>query len=243
MIIDIVLLAILSAIIFYKLNNEFGKIDEKEKENIKAKIKNQKLNPNSASSNAHDNNAQDNKDLNTETPQDVKLVGQSSTEKDQSFSHESIAKLPYIQKRQIINIFEELNIDLSFFLSASKATFQMIIKSFSDSDMDDVKHLCSESVFTNLRYAKQERINQNKILVSKIIEIDRVEIVSVNQTGNEIRVSLQFTSKQINFITNLNNEIIKGSADKAEQVLDKWTFSYDIAKKSIDNTWYLVATH
>ena len=238
MIIDIVLLAILSAIIFYKLNNEFGKIDEKEKENIKAKIKNQKPDPNSSCS-----NAQDNKDLNAETSQDVKLVGQSSTDKDHNFSHESIAKLPYIQKRQIINIFEELNIDLSFFLSASKATFQMIIKSFSDSDMEDIRHLCSESVFTNLKHAKQERINQNKILVSKIIGIDSVEIVLVNQTGNDIRVSLQFTSKQINFITNLNNEIIKGSSDKVEQVLDKWTFSYDIAKKSIDNTWYLVSTH
>lgn len=238
MIIDIVLLAILSAIIFYKLNNEFGKIDEKEKENIKAKIKNQKPDPNSSSG-----NAQDYKESNAENSQDVKLVGQSSTDKDNIFSHESIAKLPYIQKRQIINLFEELNIDLNFFLSASKATFQMIIKSFSDSDMEDIKHLCSESVFTNLKYAKQERINQNKILVSKIIEIDSVEIVLVNQTGNEIRVSLQFTSKQINFITNLNNEIIKGSADKAEQVLDKWTFSYDIAKKSIDNTWYLVSTH
>jgi predicted lipid-binding transport protein (Tim44 family) len=238
MIIDIVLLAILSAIIFYKLNNEFGKIDEKEKENIKSKIKNQQLNPNSESS-----NAQDYKETNAETSQDVKLVGQGSTDKDHIFSHESIAKLPYIQKRQIINIFEELNIDLDFFLSASKATFQMIIKSFSDSDMEDIRHLCSETVFTNLKHAKQERINQNKILVSKIIEIDTVEIVLVNQTGNEIKVSLQFTSKQINFITNLNNEIIKGSADKAEQVLDKWTFSYDIAKKSIDNTWYLVSTH
>lgn len=231
MLLDIIILAIVTFFIFLKLNKTIGKIDEEEKLSIQQKIQKQKEQLAnilaSKSCNVNNNSATDN------TAQ--KVVGEGNT-LSAVFPHLSSNSLESLQF-----IFEKSNIDHHFFLKGAKMTFEIIINSFASGNLAEMQNLVCPSIFEGFNKILQNRQQNKQILITNLISIEEVSIVSASHNGDLASIVVKFSSKQINYISDSNQNIISGSKDQILHITDNWVFQRDLTSQS--PAWQVISTN
>ncbi len=218
---DIIIFAALTIFIFYKLRENLGKISDEEKERITKQRQEQiaKL-----------------------QEKIVKQIEAVAITQDQQ-NHESNKVLENLDEnlKQTLNkIFQDCKISAEFFINGAKSCFEMVIKAFSTQDLDTLKFLLSDKIFENFKNVVEDRKKQEKILNSNIISIEKCEILSASISQNIAYITVKFTSKQINYFTNNNGEIIEGKKDEISELKDVWTFKKDLLVN--DPNWKISAT-
>ena len=170
------------------------------------------------------------------------IVGSASTsnKKSQELLTVTSANLDEKGKETLQQILQTSKIDLDFFLNGAKSAFEMVLKAFSTGDLATLKMLLSEKLYTGFESAVNQKKQQELTLTTNLITIETAEIISVSKFENEAAITLKFTSKQINYISNKDGMVVEGNKSDIAQVNDIWTFKKDLT--SPNPNWVIAAT-
>lgn len=230
---DIIILAILTAYIFYRLNKNLGKIDEEEKREIHKKLLERKKQIEEILKRAQysaDNNSPNPSNINS--PE--KVIGSKST------IESKIENLDSATQENLSKIFNACNINYDFFINGVKMAFEMVINSFAKEDFETLKLLLTDKIFAGFEKAINNRKESQNVLTTNLISIDKVEILSALTIDNIASIAVKIYSKQINYITNKDGKIIQGKKDEIFNIIDLWTLKKDIT--SPNPNWQISAT-
>jgi predicted lipid-binding transport protein (Tim44 family) len=223
---DLIILAIITAFIFYRLSKNLGKIDEEEKQEIHKKLLERKKQIEEILERAQkSSNLAQNKEI---------IVGSKSTDiKD-------LSNLDQNSQENLEKILGACNITLDFFINGAKMAFEMIIKGFSNDDLETLKMLLAEKIYQGFETAINNRKNLEHKLNTNLISIDKAEIISAMLVDNYASIVVKFYSQQINFVTDKDSKIIDGKKEEISKINDIWTFKKDI--NSNNPNWLVSAT-
>lgn len=126
------------------------------------------------------------------------------------------------------------------FISGARAAFGMIIDAYAKGDPDALRPLLSEPVFKNFIAAIDRRADRGESMETRIEAMEAADLADARADGRNVYVTVRFTTRQINVIRNAAGAVIDGDPDKAEEVVDLWTFARD--SRSRDPNWALVGT-
>lgn len=221
---DILFFAAIALYVFWKLREQLGRVDEEEKKQIQEKVSRKK-------------------EIIAAVQTQVmalqkKVVEQSDAQKQAS--EKIIATLDEASQEQFRKILALCNISAEFFLTGVKSAFEMSVKSFAAADLVTLKLILSDKVFESFEQAIIQRKLLEQTLVSNVISIDEAKINSVSLLNNSAVVVMSFISKQINYVTNKDGEIIQGKKDEIKEMKDVWTFKKDIGTNN--KNWVISAT-
>lgn len=226
---DLIILAIITAYIFFRLSKNLGKIDEEEKQEIHKKLLERKKQIEEILDRAQKSGASNSAPSNLE-----KIIGSKST------SDSDIEKLDADSQQNLNKIFGACNIDYNFFMSGAKMAFEMVINSFAKDDLETLKMLLSDKIYQGFEMAVKNRQSLNQKLNTNLISIDATQIVSALLIDNFASIVVKISSKQINYITDKDQNIIQGKKDKISEIFDIWTFKKDI--NNANPNWLVSAT-
>ncbi len=130
--------------------------------------------------------------------------------------------------------------DLSQFLAGARSAFEMIVEAYAAGDKDALRPLLADDVFAGFGGAIDQRRADGQTLDTQLIGIQEAEVVDAGVQGSRARVSVRFTSEQVNVVSDADGKEIEGDAGSAEVVVDIWTFERDTG--SSDPNWILVET-
>ncbi len=149
------------------------------------------------------------------------------------------ASIPLLQ-RQLQKLRESFeNFEERSFLRAADQAFILIIKAFSQGNLNTLKNLLDETVYDQFRLAVEERKSKG---LTQQVEIDSLqsEIVSVDINNKKAQITVRFKSEQMIATFNQQGESLDNPARIKIPVGDVWTF--ERALKSKVPTWLLVRT-
>lgn len=126
------------------------------------------------------------------------------------------------------------------FINGAKAAFAMIVDGFSKGDTAALRPLLGDDLYDDFSNAIRNRSSTGERLESEIIEIRNAQITEAEMEGRKAVLTVRFTSKQKNVTRDGDGTVIDGDPDKAETVIDIWTFMRNTRSK--DPTWGLVRT-
>lgn len=223
---DILFFAAVALFIFFKLNKQLGKIDEEERKNILDKIAKRREEVIAAQAQVSQQNQQPRlvSPLAIANPADEKILSALDSNTKQNF----------------LSILQSCNISAEFFINGVKSSFEMILKSFSTADMEILKFLLSDKIYKGFEVAVNQRKASENTLITNVIAVENAEIIAASLVGNMATVTVKIASKQINYISDKNSQIIEGRKDEISDLTDIWTFQKDIT--SPNPNWVVSAT-
>ena len=135
---------------------------------------------------------------------------------------------------------EDPTFDLAQFLDGSRAAFEVIVTSFAEGDLDTLRSLINDSLFTDFKTVIQQRETANETLQTTFVGFRSSEILSAEIQEKMAFVTVKFISEQINTTYDESKTLIEGDHNTIEEITDIWTFSRTLGSK--DPNWTLVAT-
>ena len=126
------------------------------------------------------------------------------------------------------------------FLEGAKNAFKIIIKAFSDSEIEKLKPLLDYDLLNSFTKSISEREARQEHQVSDFISFKNFEIIRVNISDNLASITLKIISEQIKYLVDKKDVLLEGSKDQTEIIKDKWVFERDISSKNPN--WKLVET-
>ncbi|MBL6665060.1 MAG: Tim44 domain-containing protein [Rickettsiales bacterium] len=224
--IDILILAAIAFVILFKLKNQLGNVNDGEKEEIKKKL--------------HSKMQEIQKEIMNQTQEAVKKASEIN-QKSESVKNQLTSNLDDLSKKQLDKILKKSNITLEFFINGAKSAFEMTLKAFSENDLQTLKQLLSDKIYSSFEQSINHRQNLGQKLTTNLIAIKNVEIIKVDLVGDEATIKLNFTSKQINYIQDQSNNLIDGSKEEINELNDIWTFKKNISSENPN--WTIFSTN
>lgn len=126
------------------------------------------------------------------------------------------------------------------FVKGARRAFEMIIEAFANHDHDFLKKLLSHSVYEQFAKLMDDRSTKGQRYQADITRLDDIAILKANLEGKKAVVTMTITSHQKIALFDKKGELIEGNPDKAQEVVDRWTFSRDTT--SDNPNWTLIRT-
>ncbi len=130
--------------------------------------------------------------------------------------------------------------DLDAFLEGAKVAFGMIVEAFAKGDKATLEPLLAPPVFASFAAAIDERQRRGRTLETELVALRGAELVDAELQGRQARLTVRFTSEQINCTRDASGAVVEGDPSTVETVIDVWTFQRDVT--SPDPNWVLVET-
>lgn len=130
--------------------------------------------------------------------------------------------------------------DFNQFLGGARAAFEMIVQAYAAGDKEALRPLLADDVFAGFAGAIDQRSADGHTLDTQLMGIENAEVVEAGMHGSMARVSVRFTSEQVNVVHDAEGKEVEGDSTTAEEVVDIWTFERDT--QSSDPNWTLVET-
>ncbi|MBU6338578.1 MAG: 39S ribosomal protein L45 [Rickettsiales bacterium] len=231
---DIIFFAAVAFYVVFKLREQLGKVDEDDKKRIEEKIQKRKKLI---------------EEIQSQMAAGQAVVGQHSTQEKEnkekavkSQVEESIvASLDEKSKSQFLDAIKACNISAEFFLNGAKSAFEMVVKAFAVADLETLKFLLADKIYSGFDQAISTRRSMGQNLVTNLIAIDKAEIIAASMIGNDALVTVKFFSRQINYVTDQKGDIIEGKKDEIFELSDVWKFKRDVTVNSPN--WLVIATN
>ncbi len=217
---DLIFLAAIAIFIVLRLRDQLGKISDEEKDQIAKKIQIQKQKILEIQKLKEKESFLQNNALEKEASEKT-LIDEKYAKK---LSQDSIDNLQ--------NILTKLNISTEFFIQGAKSAFEMTLNSFAKNDLKTLKLLLGDKLYAGFKNSIDSRKKEEKTLHTEIVSISDGKITSVNIDKNKAFITAEFTSKQINYLTNKKDEIVQGSKEQVNELKDIWTFKKDLEDAS-----------
>ena len=182
------------------------------------------------------------------------LLGDRSGYSGDLKSHEAVKQDEITENQNVIKLNNKtingegidflINADSSFneeeFLEGAKNAFKIIIKAFSDSEIEKLKPLLDYDLLNSFTKSISEREARQEHQVSEVLSFKSFEIMKVNINDNLASITLKIISEQIKYLVDKNDILLEGDKNKSEIIKDKWVFERDIS--STNPNWKLVET-
>jgi predicted lipid-binding transport protein (Tim44 family) len=130
--------------------------------------------------------------------------------------------------------------DLRQFLRGARSAFEMTVEAYGAGDKNALRPLLADDVFEGFATAIDQRQAAGQTLDSQLIAIRAADVVEAGLQGSDARISVRFTSEQVNVVRDRDGNVVDGDPGVAEDVIDIWTFERDTG--STDPNWMLVET-
>ena len=133
------------------------------------------------------------------------------------------------------------NFNITSFLLGAKAAFEMITAAFAKGNLDELKPLVSEHIYSSYSEIIENRKKENQSVEFEIIRFIDAKLKDATLEENKMaKLQVEFTTEQVNAVKDSEGKVIMGSDSFINRVQDLWSFSKDLT--SMDPTWKLVAT-
>jgi predicted lipid-binding transport protein (Tim44 family) len=116
----------------------------------------------------------------------------------------------------------------------------MIIKSFSESEIEKLKPLLDYELINSFKKSISEREARQERQFSDVISFKNFEIIKIKINDNLASITLKIVSEQIKYLVDKKGVLLEGNKDQSEIIKDKWVFERDIS--STNPNWRLVET-
>ena len=130
--------------------------------------------------------------------------------------------------------------DGEHFLQGARAAFAMIVEAYAKGDKQALRPLLADDVFAQFAGAIDQREQAGRTLSTELVATRAAELVEAGMAGSRARVTVRFTSEQINLTRDAAGDIVEGDPRQIDTVVDLWTFERDT--RSRDPNWQLVET-
>jgi predicted lipid-binding transport protein (Tim44 family) len=126
------------------------------------------------------------------------------------------------------------------FLGGASSAFEMIVRAYTGDDADTLRSLLSDDVYRNFSGAIDARRQAGHRLETELMGLRGAELIEADLAGSIARVTVRFTSEQVNTLKDAEGRVMEGDPNRITEVIDEWTFQRDL--RSADPNWLLVAT-
>ena len=131
---------------------------------------------------------------------------------------------------------ELLKVDPSFSESMFKTkvdnTFVMLFTSVMMKEMDNVKHMLSESVFNKYNAYVEELKSRDETQMYDMLNVAETEINDIEITEEAIKIHVSLLSKAYDYVLDSNGSIIKGQDQRREEKRNHLIFTKKINFKN-----------
>ena len=163
--------------------------------------------------------------------------------RDENFSNVVTLKTK-VEDLEDIDLKKILEVDPNFnvvdFLSGSKMFFEMVLKSFVDGNLENIKNFTKASVLQSFKTAINERDKEQETLIIDLKSLQKNEIISSKVSRSAIKINVIFESLQVRALLDKNGKIIDGDKEKEILVKDEWIFERKINENNPN--WTLIET-
>lgn len=221
---DIIFFAAIALFIFIKLREQLGKISEAEKGKIAEKIK-----------------TRQERILRLQNKISEQINNSSPNDFSQSVKENPALKNTNSKtKKALESILKRTNTSFEFFIEGAKSAFEMVLKAFAEKDKETLQFLLTEKIYSGFEKSIEDRKSENKKLNTNLISIEKTEVMSASIQEDIAFVTVKLNSKQINYFTNEEGEIVEGKKENIQDLSDIWTFKKDLNDKNPN--WKISAT-
>lgn len=130
--------------------------------------------------------------------------------------------------------------DAKSFAGGAASAFEMIVGAFAQGDVDTLRPLLANDVYSDFAGAIENREKQNHSLETTLIGIETSEIIEAELQGRTAFVTIKFVSDQVNVTRDADGETVDGDPNHVTKIIDIWTFARNTSSR--DPNWALVAT-
>ena len=134
----------------------------------------------------------------------------------------------------------EPGFNLDHFLQGARAAFAMIVEAYAKGDKAVLRPLLADEVFAQFSGAIDGRERAGHVLSTELVAMSGAERAAAALQGTRARVTVRFTSEQINVTRDTAGNVVEGDPRQIETIVDVWTFERD--PRSRDPNWQLVET-
>ncbi len=214
---DILILAVVAAIIGFKLKNTLGKRVGHEQTGVRVR----------------------GYDVESSSERIIRLPDVDNPPQDKPSDFEDIGSPELAAK--IIAIREQ---DPSFnphnFLKGAKIAFEMVVNAFSKGDKKALSSMLSPELFKKFSAQIDADIADGIITETTVVAVNDAIILDVFIKGKVVHIDMQFDSEQIIVGKNSEGEIVEGDVSDIDKISEIWSFERAINSNKPD--WILTAT-
>ena len=128
------------------------------------------------------------------------------------------------------------------FLQGARGAYEMILTSFEQGAMEDIKPFLSEDVYDAFAEVVETRREQELDIEFTFVGVSELRLVDADfdEMTNEAELSVRFLGEMTSVVRDNAGEVIEGSPSDIKRQRDVWTFARKMGTS--DPNWTLVAT-
>ena len=126
------------------------------------------------------------------------------------------------------------------FLNGAAAAFQMILNSYAEGDLANLKRLLSYDLLQSFTQSIQQRAKEGEALSITLDDLRDVKIVGAKVFDNTASVTVEFQSTQTRILSDKDGNTIEDEDTGTRDLIDIWTFERDLTLD--DPNWKLAET-
>jgi len=126
------------------------------------------------------------------------------------------------------------------FMQGARAAFEMIVKAYARGDLETLKNLLAPKLYDHFAEDAKARAQKDYTMETNIHRIVHATIVAARMVGFEAEVAVEFISEQTSVVRNGAGEVMAGDPDAREEIRDTWIFRRDT--RGTDPSWLLTET-
>jgi predicted lipid-binding transport protein (Tim44 family) len=126
------------------------------------------------------------------------------------------------------------------FASGARTAYDMVLTSFASGDIDTLRALLDDDVYTNFQRAIADRESRGETLETTLVAVKSGDVVEARAVGRMAEVTVKFVAELVNVTRDKDGEVISGDPRDVQNTTDYWTFARDV--RSSDPNWKLIAT-
>lgn len=129
------------------------------------------------------------------------------------------------------------NFKVDTFLVGAKQAFTMIVESFAEENLKNIKPFISSKVYKAFQSSIEERHVRGEKIDTVVVSIKLVEILTSAVTKDIAEITVKFISNQATTVRDLNGNDLHPEQEDLEEVTDIWVFSRSLS--SSNPNWQL----
>lgn len=126
------------------------------------------------------------------------------------------------------------------FMQGARAAFEMIVKAYARGDLETLKNLLGPKLYDHFAEDAKARAQKGYTMETTIHRLSAVNIIAARMIGFEAEVSVEFISEQTSVVRDGANAVVAGDPNTREEIRDTWIFRRDT--RGNDPSWHLVET-
>ncbi|APX22686.1 MAG: Tim44 domain-containing protein [Rhodobacteraceae bacterium] len=136
----------------------------------------------------------------------------------------------------------EPSFSVSEFLSGARGAYEMILMSFDNGDISDLKGFLSDELYESFEEVIEARRQQGLTIEAEFVGVREMNLVDAtfDETERLAEITVKYVGELTSVVKNSEGEVIEGSATAVKRQKDVWTYARRMG--SDDPNWQLVAT-